>query len=56
MAILRCAGQGAHVRHADDQGYTALHLAAGDGHIEVCRTLLRHGAAVASIDSEGWDA
>jgi ankyrin repeat protein len=36
--------QGADVNHADESGYTALHAAAENNHVEIVRLLLEHGA------------
>lgn len=35
---------GADVNHADHSGYTALHAAAENNHVEIVRLLLEHGA------------
>ncbi|KAI9015599.1 ankyrin repeat-containing domain protein, partial [Hyaloraphidium curvatum] len=43
---------GLEVRH--DGGATPLYLAAQEGHIEVVRRLLRHGARVDAVDTDGW--
>lgn len=37
----------------DRSGYTALHYAARNGHVEVCKLLLRNGADVNAVTKSG---
>ena len=37
-------------------GYTALHLAAEDGHVDVVKVLLQNGADVNAVDSKDQTA
>ena len=39
---------------ADGVGQTALHRAAHEGLVQVCRVLLAHGADSACVSSEGY--
>ncbi|KZV70939.1 ankyrin, partial [Peniophora sp. CONT] len=41
-------------RACDSFGQTALHLAAGCGHAEICKLLLDHGGLVDDTDENGW--
>jgi ankyrin repeat protein len=44
---------GAAIDHAGENGISALHAAAANGHVEVVRELIARGAAVASVDRRG---
>ena len=47
-------GGKAEVDHADDEGVTALYLAAQEGHAEVCAMLLRHNADSCKTNDDAW--
>jgi ankyrin repeat protein len=49
-------GKGAAVDAADEDGWTALHCAALNGHEATVRLLLEKGAAVDAADEGGWTA
>lgn len=40
-------------QHRDNSGWTPLHYAAFEGHLEVCEALLEAGARVDETDNEG---
>ncbi|KAH9204233.1 ankyrin repeat-containing domain protein, partial [Leptodontidium sp. 2 PMI_412] len=46
--------QGADVKAADLDGWTPLHGASSNGHVEVVRVLLKQGADVKAADLSGW--
>lgn len=41
------------VNQIDSAGYTALHYAARNGHLEICKFLIRNGANINAITSAG---
>ena len=45
---------GAKVEIADNDGLTPLHIAANEGHVEVVRELLQHGASVYNVSKNGY--
>lgn len=45
-----------HVDRKDSAGYTALHYAARNGHLDVCRILLENGADVNAVTRGGVTA
>ena len=47
---------GANVNAKDEDGRTALHLAAFNGHADIVEALLRHGADVNAKDKDGYTA
>lgn len=55
FTICRCLklllDHGASPNHGDNNSWTALHLAATEGHIECCHLLLEHGAKLNSISN-----
>lgn len=38
----------------DSDGYSALHRASYNGHVEVVKTLLKHGADISSLTDSNW--
>jgi len=42
------------VYFADEDGWTLLHVAVLQCHVEVVRELLNHGASVDFADEDGW--
>ncbi len=44
----------ADVNVQDDEGWTPLHVAARDGHVDVCRMLIEAGAPVDAQVDDGW--
>ena len=44
--VKRCLDDGADALHADDEGFTALHMAAQEGFDAIATMLLRKGAAI----------
>ncbi|XP_043915146.1 protein phosphatase 1 regulatory subunit 12C [Protopterus annectens] len=43
----------ANVNHADNEGWTPLHVAASCGYVEIAKFLLKSGANVAAVNSDG---
>jgi len=39
---------------ANNNGWTPLNIAAQNGHVEVVRELLKHGAKLESANNKGW--
>ena len=51
--VKRCLDDGADAMFADDEGFTALHMACQEGYQEMVTLLLRKGAKVDSTDDDG---
>ena len=51
--VKRCLDDGADAMFADDEGFTALHMACQEGYQEMVTMLLRKGAKVDSTDDDG---
>lgn len=51
--VKRCLDDGADALHADDEGFTALHMAAQEGFDAIATMLLRKGAAMDATDDDG---
>jgi len=46
--------RGTDVHAKDSEGWTSLHQAIKNGHVEVAKALLEKGADVHAEDSDGW--
>ena len=53
VALQRLVAQGVSLEVADYDRRTAMHLAAAEGHLEIVRYLLAHGASINPIDRWG---
>ncbi|KAF2903563.1 hypothetical protein ILUMI_02636 [Ignelater luminosus] len=51
--VEKLLSQGTNVDQRDSAGYTALHYAARNGHLDVCKVLLRNGADINSTTKSG---
>ena len=51
--VKRCLDDGADALHADDEGFTALHMACQEGHDAIAVMLLRKGAKIDATDDDG---
>ena len=51
--VKRCLDDGADAMFADDEGFTALHMACQEGYQDIVTMLLRKGAKVDSTDDDG---
>ena len=51
--VKRCLDDGADALHADDEGFTALHMAAQEGFDASSTMLLRKGAKMDATDDDG---
>jgi len=51
--VKRCLDDGADAMFADDEGFTALHMACQEGYQEIATMLMRKGAKVDSTDDDG---
>lgn len=49
-------GSGLDEQHRDNSGWTPLHYAAFEGHIDVCEALLEAGAKIDETDNDGKGA
>ena len=56
MAVQGALHSGTHVDAANDDGYTALHVAARDGHAVIVQQLLKAGADVDIQYNKAWSA
>ena len=56
MAVQDALHSGIHVDAANDDGYTALHVAARDGHAVIVQQLLKAGADVDIQYNKAWSA
>jgi len=52
-SILRWLSDGNHVDTMTQDGMSLLHIAAANGHVELCRDLLRFGASWSTLNSSG---
>ena len=51
--VKRCLDDGADALHAEDEGFTALHMAAQEGFDAIATMLLRKGAKMDATDDDG---
>ena len=51
--VKRCLDDGADALFADDEGFSALHMAAQEGYAAVVVMLLRKGAKIDATDDDG---
>ena len=51
--VKRCLDDGADAMYADEEGFTALHMACQEGYADIATMLLRKGAKVDSTDDDG---
>lgn len=51
--IEQLIAKGTHPNQTDKSGYTALHYAARNGHLEVCKLLCEHGACINATTKAG---
>ncbi|KAL8726545.1 MAG: hypothetical protein Q9181_006010 [Wetmoreana brouardii] len=56
FAVQTALSKGAHVNARNDIGRTALALAAMNGHVDIVKLLLVHGAEVDKADRPGWES
>ncbi|KAK6183582.1 hypothetical protein SNE40_011035 [Patella caerulea] len=44
--LMKCLGKGDSANALDKSGYSALHYAARNGHLQICTVLIQHGACI----------